>query len=62
MALADRIAKLEAILDEGTGRVTIDGVTVQYDLDEVRKQLAELRRKEDATKRPRAAGIDLSGF
>jgi len=62
MALADDIAKLEAILNEGTGRVTIDGVTVQYDLGEVRQRLAALKRREDAAKRPRAAAIDLSGF
>lgn len=56
------IAKLEAILNEGTGRVTIDGTTVQYDLDQVRQRLAELRGLQDGTKRPRAAHINLSGF
>jgi len=62
MAYETEIAKLEAILNEGTSRVTVDGMTVQYDLDEVRQRLNELKAKQDATKRPRAASIDLSGF
>jgi len=62
MAIADDIAKLEAILNEGTSRVTVDGVTVQYDLDKVRSRLMALKAEQDATLRPRAAQIDLSGF
>jgi hypothetical protein len=56
------IADLEAILDAGGSRVTVDGLSVQYDLDQVRKRLAELRRSQDAAKRPRVATIDLSNF
>jgi len=62
MAYETEIAKLEAILNEGASRVTVDGMTVQYDLDDVRRRLNELKAKQDATKRPRAASIDLSGF
>ena len=62
MAVADDIAKIEAILQEGASRVTTDGVTVQFDLDSLRKRLAVLKRQEDGTKRPRIATVDLSGF
>jgi regulator of protease activity HflC (stomatin/prohibitin superfamily) len=63
MAYETEIAKLEAILNEGTGRVTIDGVTVQYSLADVRKRLTELMQKQNAAKRPRVARINLStGF
>jgi hypothetical protein len=62
MTLADRIAELEGILDRGASRVTTGSVTVEYDMALVRQQLAELRAKENASKRPRAASIDLSGF
>lgn len=62
MAIADQIAELEAILDAGASEVTVDGQRVRYDLDSVRRRLAELRRQQDATKRPRASQIDLSGF
>jgi hypothetical protein len=62
MALADRIAELERILDAGGESVTTDGLTVKWDLGEVRKRLAELRREDVPDKRPRVATIDLSGF
>ena len=62
MAYETEIAQLEAILNAGTSDVTVDGVRTTFDLDSVRRRLAELRRKQDATKRPRAAQIDLSGF
>lgn len=61
MALADQIAQLESILDAGASRVTTDGVTVQYDLEEIRRRLAKLQNELDQTKRPRLASIDLSG-
>jgi hypothetical protein len=51
----------EAILNRGATRVTTDGVTVEYDLVAVRARLTDLKAQQDATKRPRAAGIDLSG-
>lgn len=61
MAYETEIAKLESILNEGAGRVTIDGVTVQYSSPEaIRKRLRELYAKQDVAKRPRLSQIDLS--
>ena len=64
MAVADEIAKLEAILDAGVRSVSSDGTSVQYDPAEIRRRLAVLRRESDGTspKRPRNSQIDLSGF
>lgn len=58
------IALLRKILNSGTGRVTVDGETVQYDLEAARKRLNELVATDDTetVKRPRASSIDLSGF
>ncbi len=60
MATADEIAALEAIQNAGAGRVTTDGLTVSFDLDEIRRRLAALRDKADQAKRPRVARINLS--
>jgi len=66
-SMADRsaeIARLEAILNAGARSVTTDGQKVDYDLDAIRRRLAELRAEDDNTlpKRPRAASIRLTGF
>jgi len=61
MSLSTEIAEAETILNRGATRVTTDGVTVEYDLAAVRARLTDLKAQQDATKRPRAAGIDLSG-
>lgn len=60
MSLTSQIAAIEAILDEGARSVSTDGLSVSYDLDALRRRLEELRRQQDATRRPRVAGIDLS--
>lgn len=62
MAYETEIANLEAILNAGANDVSTDGDRTVFDLDSVRRRLAELRRKQDATKRPRVAQVDLSGF
>lgn len=62
MAYETEIANLEAILNAGASQVSVDGRNVAYDFDAIRRRLAELRRKQDATKRPRVAQADLSGF
>ena len=63
MATLDaRIAALEAILDRGVSTVTVDGVTTTYDLDDVRRRLAQLTAERDRTRRPRCASITLANF
>ena len=60
MSLSSEIAAIEATLNEGARSVSTDGLSVQYDLNALRRRLEELRRQQDATRRPRVAGIDLS--
>jgi hypothetical protein len=61
MAYEEEIAKLEEVLNSGATRVSVDGVDVSYDLEAIRRRLGELKRKQNATKRPRVAAADLSG-
>jgi hypothetical protein len=61
---AKRIRDIDAILEAGMSTVTVDGRTVTYDLDSLRK---ERRRLSDAdenlrSKRPVASSISLGGF
>lgn len=62
MADADRIADLEAVQDAGAKKVSVEGLSVEYDPAAVQRRKAALRDKTDPTKRPRVASIDLSGF
>lgn len=62
MTVAEQITKLEAILDSGTRQVTTDGLTVAYDLEEVRRRLTQLKQQQSPNTRPRLASIDLSNF
>lgn len=54
------IAKIEAILNTGATSVTTDGTTVNYDFEELRRRLKELRNTDPALKRSRIGQIDLS--
>ena len=47
----------------GARSVVIDGVTVAYDFDSLRRELRQLRAEDDAErrKRPRIQSIDLRG-
>lgn len=54
------IAKIEAILNAGATSVTTDGTTVNYDFDELRRRLKELRNTDPAYRRSRVGQIDLS--
>jgi uncharacterized protein (UPF0335 family) len=62
MAYETEIARLEAILNSGASDVSTDVDRTAFDHKSIREQLAKLRRKQDATKRPRQAQADLSGF
>ena len=55
-------ADLDAVLAAGAKQVSVDGTSVQFDLDQVRKQRDELARKITPAARPRLASIDLSDF
>lgn len=58
--IKDKIAELEAILQQGITTSTVAGTTVTMDLDLIRRQLAELRRQDDtqAARKPRIATIN----
>lgn len=63
------IAQIRAILTAGVSRVVIDGQVVEYDLPQLRRQLAELLQTDTGSNaaannaaRPRAATIYLGGF
>lgn len=61
------IAALEAILNAGTSAVAVADLSVRYDLEEVRKRLAELKALDDQTLatgrvRPAAATIRLDYY
>ena len=57
-----RIAELQDILAGGESSVTNDGVTVQYDLDQVREELNRLRRTDASSqlRRPRLSSVNIS--
>lgn len=62
LPLAERIAALENILDIGAKEVdNPDGLRVLYDLAEVRKRLADLKRQQAGGSRI-TSSIDLSCF
>lgn len=54
------IAKIEAILNVGATSVTTDGTTVNYDFEELRRRLKELRNTDPNFRRSRIGQIDLS--
>jgi len=63
MATIDQeIAELEAILNTGATSTGVGDQRVTWDLDEIRRRLAELRRQQDHTTRPRIMTMDLSNF
>lgn len=59
------IAEIDAILQAGASRVSVDGQTVAYDFAELRRRRAELIAADDVThdskKRPRSSQINLGG-
>jgi hypothetical protein len=59
-----KIAALENILQAGVTSYTIDGRTVNYDLDEIRRQLRDLRQNDDSQsgRRPVVSRIRLGNF
>lgn len=62
MTIAEQIADLESILNSGGKRVTTEGLSVDFDPNEIRRRLAALRQKADASKRPRIGKMNLSNF
>ncbi len=59
-----KIAALENILQSGVTSYTIDGRTVTYDHDEIRRQLRDLRQNDDSQsgRRPVVSRIRLGNF
>jgi hypothetical protein len=54
------IAQIENILNIGATSVTVDGTTVNYNFEELRRRLKELRNTDPAYRRSRIGQIDLS--
>lgn len=59
-----RITEIKAILAEGVSSVTRDGTVVNWDLDQLRRELRELEATDDRSrgKRPVAASINLGNW
>ena len=58
----EEIAKLEAIVNNATNSVSVDGTSAQYNIEQARKRLAELRtRQGGANARPAVSRINLGG-
>jgi hypothetical protein len=59
-----KITKLQKILEAGATTVTVDGTTVTYDFDQIRREIMRLQSEDDTlkSKRPRVASIRLSGL
>lgn len=57
-----KIRELEALLQAGETSTTIDGTTSTVDLNVVRSQLADLRRRHSGSRlrRPILSSVDLS--
>lgn len=59
-----RIAEINAILQQGVVEHVVDGETVKYDLDALRRERRRLIMSDDTGRhrRPVASTINLSGF
>lgn len=57
-----RITAIQTILRTGARSVSVDGVNVTYDFEELRNELRQLMSEDDTHKgrRPVAARLDLS--
>jgi hypothetical protein len=60
------IARLRGILNSGQSSYNVDGQSVTYDLDQIRKRLQELIATDtsgaETVKRPRVSRIKLDSF
>lgn len=58
-----QITELEDILDAGAKRVSVDGVTVDYDLEHTERRLRQLKQQDNSRRgrRPVASQINLGG-
>lgn len=58
---SERIAEIQAILRAGARTVTVDGTTITYDFDTLRKELYQLQAEDAAQRgrRPRVVTVDL---
>lgn len=59
-----RISEIDSILESGLAETTVDGVTVKYDLDSLRRERQRLMAEDDSqrSRRPRASTIRLGGW
>ena len=60
-----QIAALESILNAGTESTAVDGLSVKYDLSEVRKRLLDLKATDtsgNSTRRPMFVTINTPYF
>lgn len=59
---SERIAQIQQILRAGATSVSVDGVTVTYDFESLRRELRQLMQEDDVHKgrRPVISHLDLS--
>lgn len=54
-----RIAELDAIIASGTNSSTLDGTTISFDLQAMRQERDELRRKLETGNKPRRNAFNV---
>lgn len=59
--LLKKIAEQEDILDQGVRRVTVDGVSTEFDLDRLERRASRNRATRDGTTKRTLTGIRLDG-
>jgi hypothetical protein len=59
-----RISEIEAILRAGARQVVVDGTSVTYDFETLRKELRHLKATDDtlAGTRPKILGVKFGGL
>jgi len=62
MAYETEIAHLEQLLNSGVTATAADNERHEFDLEAARRRLAELKRLQAKTRKPRTSSIDLSGW
>ena len=58
-AINARILEIDSILSSGSSSSTLDGTTISYDLESLRKEREELRSRLTTDKRRRVFGVRL---
>lgn len=59
--LLNTIAEQEGILDQGVSKITVDGVSTEFDLERLERRASRNRATRDGTSKRTLSGIRLDG-